>query len=319
MGKVRSFIRAGALLLGSLLAIGLAGAAQAAPTRCQAIPGGRIVTVGPGVSLAVRTIGAGRPVLMIPSLGRGTADFDEVAGRLVAHGFMTILIEPRGINGSTAPAPADLFAIAADLDRILAGICRGPVDVVGHAFGNRVARALATAHPDRVRRVVLLAGGGEVPMTPAISSALSGSAAQGDKPDAERLKDLQTAFFAKGNDPSRWLSGWFPAVARDQVAATRATPTKAWWNAGRAPVLLVQADEDPIAPPANGQSLKAAIGSRLTIVTLRHASHAILPEQPAAVTAAIAHYLLGTLPPRPRLQRSVDAAVASPLSDQASR
>ena len=308
----KALLRASAVFLGSMLALGMPGAAQAATPVCREIPAGQIVPVSADVSLAVRTVGAGRPVLMIPSLGRGTADFDEVAGRLVAHGFMTVLVEPRGINGSNGPAPADLFALAADLDRVLSGMCQGPVDVVGHAFGNRVARALATAHPDRVRRVVLLAGGGEVPMTPAIAAALSGSAAQGEKPDAERLKDLQAAFFAKGNDPSRWLTGWFPAAARSQAAATRATPTKAWWNAGKAPVLLVQASEDPIAPPANAEALKAAIGERLTIVSLRHASHAILPEQAGAVTTAIAGYLGGALPRPSTLQRRVDAATQAP-------
>lgn len=310
MAKV--LIRSGAILLASLLTLTGAGTAQAAKSVCRSLPAGRVIAISPDVSLAVRTVGSGRPVLMIPSLGRSTADFDEVAGRLVAHGFMTILIEPRGINGSTGPAPADLFAIAADLDRVLAGLCLGPVDVIGHAFGNRVARALATAHPDRVRRVVLLAGGGEVPMTPPILAALSGSAAQGEKADAERLIDLQTAFFAKGNDPSRWLTGWFPAAARSQADATRATPVKAWWNAGKAPALLVQADEDPIAPPANAASLKAAIGDRLTIVLLRHASHAILPEQPAAVVVALARYLSGELPRASSLQRWVDAATVHP-------
>lgn len=294
------------------MALFVAAGAHAKTPTCRAMPGGTIVNPSDDVALAVRTVGQGRPVLMIPSLGRGSADFDEVAGRLAAGGFMTILIEPRGINGSKAPAPRDLFAIADDLVFVVSQLCIGPVDVVGHAFGNRVARAFATAHPQHVRRVVLLAGGGEVPMTPTISAALAGSAAQGEKPDHQRLKDLQTAFFARGSDPSRWLTGWFPAAARDQVAAVRATPTRSWWNAGRAEVLLVQAEEDPVAPPANGEALRAAIGDRLSIVTLKHASHAILPEQPRAVAVAIAGYLSGPKPRAAALQRRVDAAVTTP-------
>ncbi len=43
---------------------------------------------------------------------------------------------------------------------------------------------------------------------------------------ADRLRHLQTAFFASGNDPSVWLDGWWPEVAVAQSAAVRATDTE---------------------------------------------------------------------------------------------
>lgn len=283
----------------------------AAATSCKLADEQAVIASPAGGVIAVRTIGTGRPVLMIPSLGRGVSDFDNLAARLAGKGWMIILPDPRGIAGSTGPKPASLFDLAQDVASVVETLCDGPVDVVGHAFGNRVARALATAHPTRVRRVALLAGGGEVTPSPEIVAALEGSFAQGIKPDELRLHDLQLAFFAAGNDPSQWLTGWYPATARQQMAAAQATTTETWWRAGTAPVLLVQPSEDPIAPAGNAEALRRDIGDRLSLVQLSHASHAILPEQPKAVAALLSAYF-GGLSDERRLQSLTDRSVRKP-------
>ena len=292
----------------ALLAMALA-AAQ--PASCEAVPDGRTIATAPGVVMHVRTVGFGRPILYIPSLARGVGDFDDLAGRMAKRGYMAILPDPRGWGGSQGPRAANLFELARDYEVVLGELCNGPVDVVGHAFGNRVARALATASPEAVGRLALLAGGGEVQPTAEVRAALEGSAAQGEKPDAERLEDLQLAFFARGADASVWLTGWNLEMARSQGRANRATPPAEWWTAGRAPVLLVQAAEDPIAPPGNGAALKRDIGERLSLVSLPHASHAILPEQPEAVAAVLAAWFGGERA-EPRLQAAIDAKVRRP-------
>ncbi|OWK33150.1 alpha/beta fold hydrolase [Sphingomonas dokdonensis] len=290
----------------AVLAMCIAPAAHA-QAGCTAAPRGATVDAGRGVVISVRTVGAGRPLVMLPSLARGSADFDEVAGRLASRGFMTILPEPRGINGSSGPAPKDLFDLAEDVAAVINKLCRGRVDLVGHAFGNRVARAFATAHSQMVHRLGLLAGGGEVPLTPDISAALSDSVAMGKTPDAARLAALQLAFFAKGSDPSRWLAGWYPHILQQQSFAVRHTPAERWWKGGGVPTLLIQADEDPIAPAANAAALKRDIGDKLTLITLSHASHAILPEQPEAVSEALAGYFAQHMD-TPTLQQVVDRA-----------
>lgn len=280
--------------------------AGADAASCRAVPSGAVFPTSQGGVAHVRSLGEGRPVMMIPSLGRGSSDFDDVATRLAARGFFVILPEPRGIGSSQGGAPRDLFDLASDAADVLKALCSGPVDIVGHAFGNRVARALATSHPARVRRLILLAGGGEMKPSAAMVAALRGSTMQGTKPDAERLKDLQTAFFAPGNDASVWLKGWYPAVASTQARLAQNTPSQTWWKGGTSDILLVQAAEDPIAPPGNGAVLKADIGPRLTIVILPNASHAILPEQPQAVAAVIADYLTADKPDERAIQSVID-------------
>ncbi|MBS0332587.1 MAG: alpha/beta hydrolase [Proteobacteria bacterium] len=306
----RQMILALTALAATSFAAGRAFAGASPEGSCRAAPKGMVVDTPAGAKIAVRTVGHGRPILLIPSMGRGRADFDDLAERLARRGFMSLLPEPRGVNGSTGPAPATLFDLADDAASVTGTLCSGPVGVVGHAFGNRVARAFATRHPEMVSKVALLAGGGEVPIPPDIQEALDGSTAQGRKPDAERLKDLQVAFFAKGHDPAVWLKGWYPGVAAAQMVTVRATPAKTWWTAGGAPILLIQAAEDPIAPAGNADALRRDVGSKLTLITLRHASHAMLPEQPAAISLALARYFGAPDVQELALQRDVDAATA---------
>jgi pimeloyl-ACP methyl ester carboxylesterase len=57
--------------------------------------------------------------------------------------------------------------LAADVAGVLETMDCGPAHLVGHAFGNRVARCLAVDRPSLVRSVTLLAAGGLiVPPTP---------------------------------------------------------------------------------------------------------------------------------------------------------
>lgn len=297
-------LAAPALLLLSLAA-SPALAAASGSTRCQTVPDGLDIETSPDTRIHVRTIGSGKPILFIPSLARGVADFDAVAGLLAKDGYMAILPDPRGTGQTQALAPASLFDLAHDAQAVAEKLCNGPVDVVGHAFGNRVARALASSTPATVRSVVLLAGGGKARPLPRVGDAVVVSASPGERPDAERLTALRTAFFAEGHDPSVWLTGWFAQARTYQGLAMKGSTIDQWWSGGQAPILLVQADEDPVAPAGNVEELRKDIGDRLRTVTLRHASHAILPEQPEAVRWLLARYLAGERD-ESRLQKGSD-------------
>lgn len=263
-----------------------------------------------GATLRARTVGSGPPLLMLPSLARGPADFDALAAQVPDH--TTVLFEPRWFGGSEGPETVDLFAIADDAARVLDQLCPGQAaDVIGHALGNRIARTLAARHPNKVRRLLLFAAGGQTPIPRVVLAALSGSIAQGEKPDAERLADIRLAFFAKGQDPAVWLDGWSARTGRLQQAALTRTPSSDWQAAGSAPILVIQATEDPVAPIANALALQALAPGRVKVVSLPHASHAMLPEQPAALAAVTRAFLAGETD-EARLQAVIDATVAAP-------
>lgn len=238
--------------------------------------------------LEVGVAGAGHPLVLVPSLGRGQEDFDGIAPSLLAAGLRLIRPEPRGIGRSAPLAPgATLHDMAADVAAAMEAADSGPALVAGHAAGNWVARMLGHDRPELVRGIAMLAAITGTSVDPEITRAIT-SSFDLSLPEAERLRYLQRAYFAPGHDARVWLAGWHPEVARAQRAARAATTDTAWLRAAEAhPLLYLAAAEDAIAPPPSEAEVRAALGPRATRVVVERAGHALLPEQPAAVAAAL--------------------------------
>lgn len=245
----------------------------------------------PGARLHVRLAGDGPEIVLLPSLGRGSEDFARLAADLVAAGFRVVLPEPRGIPPSVAlERPATLHELARDVASVIRAVCAPPVAVLGHAFGNRVTRTLASDAPELVQRILLLACGGIVPIAPDVQRALGQCFALA-LPDGERLGHVARAFFAEPSRATVWRDGWYPEVAAFQGAATRATPVEEWWLGGGHEVLILQPACDAVAPPENARRLAASLGDRARIVEIPDAGHAALPEQPEAIARAVIGFL----------------------------
>jgi pimeloyl-ACP methyl ester carboxylesterase len=251
----------------------------------------RTVMVRGGTQIEILAQGQGPLAVLLPSLGRGAADFDEIAERLAAAGLRVLRPEPRGIGRSRGPMTGiDLHDYAADVAAVIEHDRNGPALVVGHAFGNRVARMLATDRPELVCAVCLVAANvGHAPSPPDVRAAIKAS---GDPslPAAERLACLQFAFFASGNDARGWLDGWYPAVLAAQRIAGDRTARSEDYAGGNAPILYLQPDHDPLAHVGDADEFKRALGARVTVVIIRNASHAVIAEQPEAVSAAVIDY-----------------------------
>ena len=234
--------------------------------------------------------GDGPVVVMLPSRGRDSEDYDEVAAAIARHGFRVLRPQPRGIGRSTGPmAGLTLHDLANDVAAVIAAQRDGPAVIVGHAYGNWVARMTAVDHPTLVRGVVLAAAAAKT--YPRELSAAVTRSADPSVSEAERRHYLEQAFFAKGHDPSAWLVGWWPDASRSQNDAAQATSQSAWWSGGSVPLLDLQAGEDPFKPASTRDELKDEFGDRVTIAVIPATSHALLPEAPAAVADAIVAWI----------------------------
>jgi pimeloyl-ACP methyl ester carboxylesterase len=241
--------------------------------------------------LEVLTQGAGPPIVLLPSLGRGANDFDSIADKLAAAGYGVLRPQPRGIGESRGPwHGVKLEDLAADIAAVIENAQSGPAFVVGHAFGNRVARTLATVRPEVVRAVGLVAANvGRNPSPPDVRAAIRLSA-DVNAPDDARIKAMQFVFFAPGNDASVWLDGWHPDVLAAQRIAGDLTPRTLDYAAGRAPVLYIQPSHDPLAHVEDAEDYKKALGDRVTVVVVPNSAHAVIVEQPGAVSDALIAY-----------------------------
>jgi len=276
-----SAIVAGLALSG--FGIGTAAVGAEPPTRSMVARG--------DARIEVLSQGRGPTIVLLPSLGRGAGDFDAMANRLADAGYRVLRPEPRGIGQSTGPwKDVNLHDLAADIAAVIEHEGKAPAFVVGHAFGNRVARMLATDRPELVRAVALIAANvGRAPSPPNVREAIRNSS-NPRLPDDERLKALQFVFFAPGNDARQWLTGWHPEVLAAQRVAGDLTSRDEDFAAGKAPVLYVQPDHDPLARVDEADDYKKALGDRVTVVVIPHSSHAVIVEQPAAVSDALIAY-----------------------------
>ncbi|WP_286974846.1 alpha/beta hydrolase [Pseudomonas sp.] len=272
-----------ALLAASYVVSATSAVAASAVAASQTIKHGE-------ATIEYKVDGAGPPVLMIASLGRPASDYDHLAQVLVDAGYSTIRPEPRGIGGSSGPMQAlTLDDLAGD------ALATVPADakeliVIGHAFGQRVSSLLATRHPEKIKRVVMLAAGGKAPMQPGAEAALMASFNLKLSPE-QHMDAVNYAFFAPGNDPEVWRDGWHAKVAKMQITAAKAQPTEDWWGAGKAKVLVIQGEQDKIATPENGELLKQEFGDRITLQRVNNAGHALIAEQPQIIADSVLEFL----------------------------
>lgn len=235
--------------------------------------------------------GSGPTIVLLPSLGRGAEDFDALADELASRNYRILRPQPRGIGNSRGSMNGnDLHALAKDIAFVIRADGASSCVAAGHAFGQKVARTLAADFPELISTVIMLAGAGRAPIPEHVRLAILGC---GDfsLSDEKRLEHLKTAFFAPGNDPTSWLTGWYPKTKAMELAAEQATPLDDFIGAGSAPILDVQAKDDTVVPPSARQDLKNELGDRVTIKVIANAGHALIPEQPGATADAMDNYL----------------------------
>ena len=245
---------------------------------------------GPDCMLHVRVQGEGPVIVLLPSLGRGAADFVDLADRLAKAGNRVLSPEPRGLNGSSSmldDLTLDHFAddVAAVIDSF-----GGPAVVVGHDFGGLVAQMISYLYPDLVSSLILLAAPGPVAAKPEPATALRRIFIP-ELSDEEHLEAVALALFAEGNDPVVWVGGWYPMLAFAQADAERHVPPGDLWSRLRRDTLVIQPEHDRIVMSENARLMVEELGDLVTVISVPGAGHALLPEQPEAVAAAILAWL----------------------------
>ena len=242
--------------------------------------------------IEVREWGFGDPIVMIPSLGRTAKDFDVLASRLSTDGYQVICPEPRSIGSSNQRlSELSMQDMAQDIADVITERVGGKkTTLVGHAFGNRIARMTATEHPEMVDGVVLLCCGGKFPPRVEIKKAMF-EIFNPELSDEDRLSAVKKVFFAPQNDPSVWSNGWHGILAAAQTAATEKLSVDYWWEAAGKDLLVVQPEFDAIATIENAHQIVEELPNNSKLIVVPDSGHALLPEQPEIVQKIILEWL----------------------------
>ncbi len=244
------------------------------------------------VTLDVAVDGDGPAIVLLPSLARDSDDYDTLALGLAKKGFRVLRPKPRGIGRSVGPMTGiSLHDFARDVAETIRALGGGKAVVFGHAYGNWVARMTSVDYPELTRGVVIAAAASKTyPATLTVAVTTAGDLSL---PREARLNALREAFFAPGNDPTVWLEGWHPEIREVQRSAVAAVKQSDWWSGGTAPLLDLQAEEDPFKPASKRNEMRDEFGARVTIAVIPRASHALIPEQPEAVVEALTAWIGG--------------------------
>ncbi|MGO4536812.1 alpha/beta fold hydrolase [Leifsonia sp. 2MCAF36] len=245
-------------------------------------------TADDGTPIAFEEHGVGVPVLLIAGQATGMHGWGAFAEAL-ARDFRVIVYDHRGIgeSGLGDPSAYSTRGFAADAVAVLDAAGVAAANVVGHSMGGRVAQWLAADHPERVRRLVLLAtSSGDRSAAPrdpaAIADLLSG--------DLARMVPL--FFDAEWADThSADVERFFSRVAsrpalRGHFAASRDHDGSGVLDRIRAETLVVHGTHDALTPLAHAGVLADRIPrAALVEFDARHGLHLDTPAVEEAVRA----------------------------------
>ncbi|MFJ2764041.1 alpha/beta fold hydrolase [Streptomyces prasinus] len=111
-----------------------------------------------GVRLAHRDRGRGEPVIFIHGTPSHSYEWRDVVPHIEAAGFRTVTYDLLGYGRSERPVDRDT-SVAAQTDllgHLLEALCIDRATIVAHDIGGAIGQRFAVAHPERVRRLMLI-------------------------------------------------------------------------------------------------------------------------------------------------------------------
>lgn len=225
-------------------------------------------------------------VLALHGWRRTAKDFDAVL-----DGLDAIALDLPGFGSTPAPDTALTTAEYAAAIAPVLDEAAGPVVVVGHSFGGRVAVHLAADRPDAVAALVLtgvplVRPPGHQPTKAPLGFRLAKALNRiGLLPDA-RMEKLRRA---RGSADYNAAEGVLRDILVKAVNETYEDPL----GRLRCPVELVWGDGDTAAPPSVAHAAAALVRPPATanVTVLPGVDHFVPQRDPAALRAAVERYL----------------------------
>jgi pimeloyl-ACP methyl ester carboxylesterase len=253
--------------------------------------------------LCVQDDGRGDPLVLVHGAGTSSAVWRRATPLLVAR-HRVIAPDLPGYGGS--PAAGRGFALEEVTDRLADGLDEAgvpsPYDLVGHSMGGGISILLAARHPERVRRLVLVAPAGLAALPRAVA-ALLGTVAAPYAVARRRLASplagnplvRRLALAGVARDGSRVPVDHARAVLASSAGATRIGPGLASAAAAdlrdmlaglRCPLGLVWGEHDPVIPRRRIDVIRGARPD-VTVSIVPDTAHAPMLEDPLAFCAAL--------------------------------
>jgi len=260
-----------------------------------------------GAQIVCRRVGKGRPLLVLNGFASTSADWDPSFIDRLASSNELILLNNRGIGGSTDDGqPFDITNLADDAARVIEILGIERASVMGWSMGGFIAQAFAVKYRDRIQKLVLLStdpGGIEADLaSPNVWSELLETSGTPNE-QARRLlsllfpKDVAESFYRRFGDIVAAARAQLSVELLDRQAAAMA----AWHRSGVAsqlreihvPVLIATGTEDIVIPASNALKLVNTIPGAW-LAQFPHGGHAFMAQCPQALADLIKSFLVSS-------------------------
>jgi len=257
-----------------------------------------------GAQIAYSQIGKGRPLVVLNGFGATSADWDPSFIDRLASSNQLILLNNRGIGGSTDDGQSfDIARLADDTARVIETLGIERVSVMGWSMGGFIAQAFALKHADRVEKLVLLStDGGGIEADLASTGVWSRLIDTAGTPDEQAQRLLYLVFPADVADSFYREFGNVVAAARARLSVEllerQAAAMDAWHRNGvarqfreiRVPVLIAAGTEDIVIPASNALKLANEIPGAW-LAQFPHSGHAFMAQYPRVLGDLINSFL----------------------------
>ena len=225
--------------------------------------------------------GAGPPLVLLHGLAGSHRWW-----RYVIPGFArnrrVIVPELVGFGGSRpAPRQPDMAEMAEIVDEWLLANGLERTDLVGHSMGGEIAIHLASARPERIRRLVLVAAAG-------IPRELSASAAAQLATELARLRAWGRRTFVATIAADTLRAG--PFTLYRTLRHLLADDVRPLLPLVVQPTLVVWGEHDPVTPLRDAHVLRNSL-PRARLFVVARASHNVMADQPDEFVRVVRAFL----------------------------
>ena len=245
--------------------------------------------------------GDGPPLVMLHGLSGHARTWDHTAAAL-SDRYRVLALDQRGHGDSDWAPEYGIGLMAADLLAFMDALQLREVTLMGLSMGGLVSFVFAAAHPERVRRLMVLDIGPEI--APAGSRNVSAAMAASDVFASEdeafaqaraanpRPTDETLRHRVRHNlrsQPDGTLTFKYDKVLRSQPGAwLELTADQLWaaWRSVRCPVLLVRGEDSPILAAETAQRMLAE-NPNVSFASIPDCGHSITLDRPQGLLDAL--------------------------------
>ena len=272
------------------------------------------------IDIAYKTFGKGDPILLHNGASDGMNAWDPSFLRSLSSNHTVIVFDSRGIgNTTTGSKPYTMQQLANDSAGLLDALKIQKANVFGYSLGTFVAQQLTVSHPEKVNRIIIVAGscGGKdgIPKPPEfikLQSEIVNKSQNNIPVSKEEMKSLVSASLGSGwirlhpeslkniPDLQQAKPGLSPDALNNQKNVGFAWEATNWNGAcdelakiAKPTLVIAGTDDNLYMPHANALVIAGKIPGAW-LVQIKDAGHAVMDQYPDKIGKILQTFLSTT-------------------------